>query len=96
MPSIVGFNDYIVRTDKQEKNWIMAAMSECGHTCWRARAHCLCGTNVGRYECACDPGYKFFGSRCVRKLNRRPLSTRFYYFYTRIFLLCLIEAYFIA
>ena len=55
-------------TDKQEKNWIAASMDECGGTCLRARGHCMCGTNVGRHECACDPGHHFFASRCIRKL----------------------------
>jgi len=58
---------YVV--DNQERNWIPVAANECSRTCVRARAHCLCGTNVGRYECACDAGYYQFASRCVREFS---------------------------
>jgi len=46
-----------------------ASVDECGYACRRAKAYCLCGTNVGRYECACDAGYYLFASHCVREFS---------------------------
>ena len=63
-----------VVADQQEKSWVAAAaVSDCGGSCVRTRgAHCLCGTSVGRYQCACDAGHHLFASRCVREFSWWP------------------------